>query len=169
MKKKMYLEACHQQRRHFSPFVTSTNRLMEVDTMANLKRMARCLAKHWCQPYLRTCGYINIRVAIILVRATHRCMQGSRVLAQTISVVGRRWRAQLIQVSAPRYPKTGQFPLSAPNPISHPGEECLRHHRDFHETENTGVRIGGSIKAHKGGEGTPSPLEYIEHKPSITK
>ena len=40
----MYLEACLQQSWHFSPFVASLDRLMGVETTANLKRIASSLA-----------------------------------------------------------------------------------------------------------------------------
>ena len=43
-KKKMYLEACLQQRRHFSPFVASVDRLLGVEATATLKRIASHLA-----------------------------------------------------------------------------------------------------------------------------
>ena len=43
-KKKMYLEACLQQRRHFSPFVASVDGLLGVEAMATLKRIASRLA-----------------------------------------------------------------------------------------------------------------------------
>ena len=39
-KNKMYLEACLQQRRHFSPFVSSVNGMLGVEAMAILKRLA---------------------------------------------------------------------------------------------------------------------------------
>ena len=43
-KKKMYLEACLQQRRHFSPFFASIDGLLEVEATTTLKRIASCLA-----------------------------------------------------------------------------------------------------------------------------
>ena len=43
-KKKMYLEACLQQRRHFSLFVASVDGLLGVEATATLKRIASCLA-----------------------------------------------------------------------------------------------------------------------------
>ena len=43
-KKKMYLEACLQQRRHFSPFVASVDELLGVDATTTLKRIASLLA-----------------------------------------------------------------------------------------------------------------------------
>ena len=90
-KKKMYLEACHQQRQHFSPFVASVDGLLGVEATATLKMIARRLASKWKQPYSKTCGYVTSRVAIKLVRATHRCIRGSRVPAHRISVQRRKW------------------------------------------------------------------------------
>ena len=74
-KKRMYLEACLQQRRHFSPFFASVDGLMGVEATATLNRLASCLATKWNQSYSKTCGYINSRIAITLVLATHRCIQ----------------------------------------------------------------------------------------------
>ena len=84
--KKMYLEACLQQRRHFSPFVASVDGMLGVEATATLKRIASRLATKWRQPYTKTCGYVKSRVAITLVRATHCCLRGSRVSAHWISV-----------------------------------------------------------------------------------
>ena len=42
--KRMYLEACLQQRRHFSPFVASVDGLLGVEATATLKRLASHLA-----------------------------------------------------------------------------------------------------------------------------
>ena len=82
----IYLEACLQQLRHFSPFVASVIRLLGLGATATLKRIPSSLATKWRQPYSRTCGYVKSRVAITLVRATHRCIRGSRVLEHKISV-----------------------------------------------------------------------------------
>ena len=85
-KKKMYLEACLQQRWHFSPFVAFVDGLMGVEETANLKIIASRLSTKWKQPYSKTCGYVKSRVAITLVRITHHCIRGSRVPAHRISV-----------------------------------------------------------------------------------
>ena len=90
-KKKMYLEACLQQRRHFSPFVASVDGLLRVEATATLKRIDSRLVSKWKQPYSKTCGYVKSRIAITLVRATHRCIQGSQVPAQKISVQRPQW------------------------------------------------------------------------------
>ena len=90
-KKKVYLEACLQQRQHLSPFVFSFYGLLGVESTATLKRIASRLATNWLQPYSRTCGYVKSRVAITVVRATHQCIQGSRVPSHNISVHRLQW------------------------------------------------------------------------------
>ena len=85
-KKHMYLEAYLQQRRHFSPFVASVGGLLGVEATATLKRLSSLLATKWTQTYSKTCEYAKNRIAITLVRATHRCIWGSGVTAHRISV-----------------------------------------------------------------------------------
>ena len=82
----MYLEACLQQRRLFSPFVASVDVLLGVEATATLKRLASRLANKWKQSYSKICGYVKSRIAITLVRATHRCIRGSLVPAHRLSV-----------------------------------------------------------------------------------
>ena len=90
-KKKMYLEACLQQHRHFSPLVASVDGLLGVEATANLKRIASSLASKWKQPYSKTCRYIKSRIAITLVQATHQCIRESRVPEHKISVQRPQW------------------------------------------------------------------------------
>ena len=90
-KKKMYLGACLQQRRHFSPFVSSVDGLLGVEATATLKRIASRLATKWRQPYSKTCGYVKSRIFITLVCAIHRCLRGSRVPVHRISVQRPQW------------------------------------------------------------------------------
>ena len=94
-KKKMYLESCLQQRRHFSPFVASVDGLLGEEVTATLKRKASRLATKWKQPYSKMCGYVKSRFAITLVRATHRCIRGSRLPAHRISVQQPKWHAPM--------------------------------------------------------------------------
>ena len=73
-KKKMYLEACLQQCRHFSPFVALVDGMLGVEATSTLKRISSRLATNRKQSYSKTCGYAKSRIAITLVRATHRCI-----------------------------------------------------------------------------------------------
>jgi hypothetical protein len=44
-KKKKYLEACLEQRRHFSPFVESTDGLLGKESQTLLKKLSTLLAE----------------------------------------------------------------------------------------------------------------------------
>ena len=89
--KNMYMEACLQQCWHFSSFVASVDRLLGVEATATLKMLASRLATRWKQSYSKTCGYVKSRIAITLVRATHRCIRVSRVPAHRISLQRTQW------------------------------------------------------------------------------
>ena len=91
IKNKIYLEACLQQRQQLSPFVASVDGLLGVEATATLKRIAICLSSKWKQPYLKTCEYVNSRISVTLVQATHRCIRGSRVPSHKISVQIPQW------------------------------------------------------------------------------
>jgi len=62
------------QRRHFTPFVVSTDRMFGFEARAFLKRLAKLLAEEWEKPYPVVMGFINARMSIALVRATNRCL-----------------------------------------------------------------------------------------------
>jgi hypothetical protein len=50
-KKKKYLEACLAQRRHFTPFVVSTDGLLDREAKILLKKLSALLAAKWEKPY----------------------------------------------------------------------------------------------------------------------
>ena len=80
-KKRKYLDYCLQQRLQFSQSVVSVNIMVGTEVKLTLKRLDSRLATKWQQPYSWTLYYIWSRVAITMVRATHHCIRGSRVLA----------------------------------------------------------------------------------------
>eukprot|EP00978_Attheya_sp_CCMP212_P037221 scaffold174009_cov63-Attheya_sp.AAC.1 len=80
-KKKKYLQACLDKRRNFTPFVSSTDRLMGREATAFVKRLASMKASHWRTTYSKVCGYSKARMSIAVLRATHSCLRGSRVPA----------------------------------------------------------------------------------------
>ena len=90
-KKKKYLEACLEERRHFSPFVADCYGSLGEEAKAVNKRLARLLADKWRAPYSATCGYVNARVSIAIVRAVHRCIRGSRVPFRHVSTKLAAW------------------------------------------------------------------------------
>ena len=99
-KKKIYLESCLQQRCHFYTLVASVDGQLGVEAAATLKGIASRLATKWQQPYPRTCKYVNSRISVTVVWATHRYIrgdQGSGASDQhaTTEVGGRCWTKPL--------------------------------------------------------------------------
>ena len=84
-KKRKYLESCSKQRRHFTPFVVSTDGMLGREANHTLKHLARMLSRKWHKPYSQVCGYVKSRMSIAIVRATHQCLRGSRIPTQSIS------------------------------------------------------------------------------------
>ena len=80
-----YCKPCENQRRHFIPFVVSTDGMFGFEAQAFLKRLAKLLAEEWEKPYSTVRGFINARMSIALVRATNRCIRGSRIPASNMS------------------------------------------------------------------------------------
>ena len=78
-KNRNYLNACLNERIHFTLLVASVDGLLRFKAEATLKCVARHLAQNCKEPYSRTFGYVKSRVVITLVRATHCCIQGGRV------------------------------------------------------------------------------------------
>jgi hypothetical protein len=68
--KKKYLEACTEQRRHFTPSVVSMDGVIG-------HRLSALLTEKWDQLYLVVCGYMNDWMSIAIARATHLCLGGS--------------------------------------------------------------------------------------------
>ena len=78
-KKKKYQERCFEQRRHFAPYVCCTSGLLGNEAKAFNKRIAALLSVKWSTPYSVTCGYVNARMSVAILRASHLCIRGSRV------------------------------------------------------------------------------------------
>jgi hypothetical protein len=91
LKKKKYLEACLEQRRHFTPFICSVDGLLGREARTFAKRLAAKLAQKWQRSYSQTCGYVNARLSIAIIRATHLCMRGSRIPTSKISTKFPQW------------------------------------------------------------------------------
>jgi hypothetical protein len=90
-KKKKYLEACLEQRRTFTPFVVSTDGLIGKEAKTLLKKLSTLLAEKWGKSYAEVCGYVNARMSIAIVRATHICLRGSRVPSSQMSFRRPQW------------------------------------------------------------------------------
>ena len=90
-KKKNFLNACFKKCQGFTPCVALVDGLLGVEVEVTLKRISSRLAQEWKETYSRTCSYVNIIVAITILRATHRCIWGGRVPVFCISVTRPQW------------------------------------------------------------------------------
>jgi hypothetical protein len=70
-KKRKYLDACLAQHRHFTPFVVSTDGLVNREAKELLKQLALWLTDKWEHPYSVVHGFVNTCMSIAIVRATH--------------------------------------------------------------------------------------------------
>jgi len=64
--------------------VVSTDGMFGFEARAFLKRLVKILAEEWEKPYSTLRGFINAQMSIALVRATNRCIRGSRVPASNM-------------------------------------------------------------------------------------
>ena len=90
-KKKQYLENCLEQRRHFAPYVCDTYGLLGEEAKAFNKRIASKLSEKWKSPYSATMGFVNARISVAILRATHLCLRGSRVPYRHVSTKMSQW------------------------------------------------------------------------------
>eukprot|EP00957_Ditylum_brightwellii_P163881 12476371-Ditylum_brightwellii.AAC.1 len=84
-KKRKYLQACIDQRRHFSPFVVSVDGMLGKEAAIVLKRISQKLAQKWDCPMSYASNYVKTTMSIGLVRATHCCLRGSHVSSSEMS------------------------------------------------------------------------------------
>ena len=90
-KKQQYLESCLEQRRHFAPYVVDTYGLLGEEAKAFNKRIGLMLAEKWKSPYSAVMGFVNARVSVAILRASHLCLRGSRVPYRHISTKRSNW------------------------------------------------------------------------------
>jgi hypothetical protein len=63
----------------------STDALLGREAAELLKRLSLRLTEKWEQPYTVVRGFMNARMSIAIVRATHLCLRGSGVPLSQIS------------------------------------------------------------------------------------
>jgi hypothetical protein len=55
--------------------VVSTDDLLDREAKILLQKLSALLAEKWENPYFQVCGYVNARMIIAIVRATHLCLR----------------------------------------------------------------------------------------------
>ena len=84
-KKRKHKADCQLNRRHFTPFVSSRDAILGAEATSFTRALASHLANKWNRDYSATCGCVKGRLGLTIVRATTRCLYGSRVPARHIS------------------------------------------------------------------------------------
>jgi hypothetical protein len=85
LKTKKYAQACADQRRHFTPFVASTDGMLGRQAQTVLVRLATLISKKSGKPYSKVCSFVRTRMSFAILRATHLCIRGSRVPTSRMS------------------------------------------------------------------------------------
>ena len=89
--KRKYLQPCLEQRRHFTPFVASTDGMLGKEAQTLLKKLSARIAEKSGESYSHVCGAMKARMSIAIVRATHLCIRGSRIPTSQMSSRRGQW------------------------------------------------------------------------------
>ena len=75
----MLINACAEQRRHFTPLVYSPDGMPGTETRAAEKRLAAQLAAKLDRPYSEMAGFVRQRMSLAVVRQNTLLLRGARV------------------------------------------------------------------------------------------
>ena len=82
-KKAKYLEECLAARQHFTPFVSTVDGVLAREASLFLKHLSIHLKRRWGVAQSLVSNFIQTKVSIAILKATHHCMRGSRITAET--------------------------------------------------------------------------------------
>jgi hypothetical protein len=71
--------------------VVSTDGLLGKEAKCLLKKLSTVLTDKWEKPYAVVRDYVNARMSIAIVQATHICLRDSRIPTSTISNRRPQW------------------------------------------------------------------------------
>jgi hypothetical protein len=71
--------------------VVSTDGLLGKEAKCLLNKLSIILSDKWKRPYAVVSGYVNARMSIAIVRATHICLRGSRIPTSRMSNRRPQW------------------------------------------------------------------------------
>ena len=78
-KKRRYAQASQERHASFSPFVLSVDGLLAREVQFVIKRFADKLSIKWHKSYSGVMGWVHAHLSFAILRATNRCICGSRV------------------------------------------------------------------------------------------
>jgi predicted RNA-binding Zn-ribbon protein involved in translation (DUF1610 family) len=79
LKKKKYLQACLEQRQHFTTSMVSVDGLLGKEAKTVFKFLAARIATKAGKSYSNVMGHLRARMRIAIIRVTHVCLRGSRI------------------------------------------------------------------------------------------
>ena len=102
---------CFEQRRYFSPYVVYSSRLLGREVKALNKCLSLLLTRKWNNHYSVTCGYVNVRMSVEIMQASHLYIHGSHVPFHHASIKIARWEnsAGLKLMRTQQYTRTEQL------------------------------------------------------------
>ena len=77
-KKTKHRQACFERRADFTPFIVSTDGVIQREGLHFLKRLAAQLAAKWLKPYSEVMHFVRARLSVATLRATVHCICGAR-------------------------------------------------------------------------------------------
>ena len=77
-KKNKHQEACWERRADFTPFVVTTDGVLQREGEHFVKRLAARLADKWAKPYSTTMNFVRTQLSLSILRATNHCLRGAR-------------------------------------------------------------------------------------------
>ena len=79
-KKRKYAHAAEARHASFTPFVLSIDGLLAREAQFVIRPFADRLSTKWGKPYGKVMGWVRARLSFAILRATNRCVRGSRVM-----------------------------------------------------------------------------------------
>ena len=77
-KKDLYLQACLEIRRTFTPMVYSSDGIARAEALAVQKRLAALLSYKLKWEYSEMCGFVQTRMSLAIVRSNSLLLHGPR-------------------------------------------------------------------------------------------
>ena len=74
----LYLQACLERRRTFTPMVYSADGIPGAEALAAQKRLAALLSYKLKQEYSEMCGFVRARMSLVIVRSNSLLLRGPR-------------------------------------------------------------------------------------------
>ena len=77
-KKTKHAQACRQRRADFTPFIVTTDGVIQREGQHFLKPLASRLASKWSKKYSTTISFVRTQLSLAILRATGHCLLGAR-------------------------------------------------------------------------------------------